>query len=180
MELWSKCRDQNWPHYLPHHPVIRCDKDTTKLRIVYDVSATSTGTSLNDCLYVGPPFGRYIFDIILGFGVHDVVLAGDIEKAFLMTSIAKEDRDRDTLRFLWVDDPFEKFPEVITLRFKRVVLGVSASPFPTKHHIDQYCSADPQLVDQFLCSIYVDDVVCGSSDAYDLYPRPSLQKADSI
>ncbi len=62
-------------HYLPHHAVIRCDKDTTKLRIVYDASAKTTGPSLNDCLYVGPPFGQYIFGIILRFCVHSVALA---------------------------------------------------------------------------------------------------------
>ena len=37
-------------HYLPHQAVIRKDTETTKLRIVYDVSAkeSKNGTSLND------------------------------------------------------------------------------------------------------------------------------------
>ena len=43
-------------HYLPHHAVIRRDAETTKLRIVYDLSSkdAENGTSLNDCLHMGP------------------------------------------------------------------------------------------------------------------------------
>jgi hypothetical protein len=44
-------------HYLPHHAVIRHDRETTKLRIVYDASAKADGPSFNNCLYTGPNFG---------------------------------------------------------------------------------------------------------------------------
>ena len=36
-------------HYLPHREVVRKDKNTTKVRVVYDASAKGPGTSLNDC-----------------------------------------------------------------------------------------------------------------------------------
>ena len=54
-------------HYLPHHAVIRKDKQTTKLRIVYDASAWLEGTSLNDHLFSGPKFNQNIFDIIVRY-----------------------------------------------------------------------------------------------------------------
>ena len=69
-------------HYLPHHTVVREDKVTSKVSIVHDASARSTGLSLNDCLHTGPSFGQHIFDILLRFCIHSVALDGDIEKAF--------------------------------------------------------------------------------------------------
>ena len=107
----------NLTHYLPHHPVVREDKSMTKLRIVYDASARTCGPSLNDCLYTGPKFSR----------TYRTALAGDIEKAFLMISVAPH--DRDVLRFLWVDDINKRLPKIMTLRFKCVVFGVPSSPF---------------------------------------------------
>jgi hypothetical protein len=77
-------------HYLPHHAVIRYDKDTTKLRIVYDASAKSEGLSLNDCLYVGPKFNQKIIEILLRFRVHPIVLTSDIEKPSSMCQYRKE------------------------------------------------------------------------------------------
>ena len=42
-------------YYIPHHPVLSRDKNTTKLRIVYDASAKADNNpSLNKCLYKGP------------------------------------------------------------------------------------------------------------------------------
>ena len=83
-------------HYLPHHGMIRQGRSTSKLRIVYDASARTTGPSLNDCLYTGPKSGQSIFDILLRFRLHQVALAGDIEKAFLMVSV-KEQRRYDRI-----------------------------------------------------------------------------------
>ena len=91
------------------------------------------------------------------------MLAGDIEKAFVNVSVAEE--DRDVLRFLWFDDVKKEYPEVIVLRFVRVVFGVSSSPFllnaTVKHHVEGYKEKDPEFVETLLRSIYVDDLSSG-------------------
>ncbi|XP_038117277.1 uncharacterized protein LOC119769333 [Culex quinquefasciatus] len=44
-------------YYMPHHAVLRPSSTSTKLRVVFDASAkSSSGTSLNDLLMVGPRF----------------------------------------------------------------------------------------------------------------------------
>ncbi len=153
-------------HYLPHHAVIRQDKATTKLRVVYDASARSSGPSLNDCLYSGPSLTQNIVDIMLRFRTYKVALTGDIEKAFLMVHVAQS--DRDALRFLWVDDIHSPTPKIIPLRFTRVVFGVSSSPFllnaTVRHHIERYKEEDPSFVESILNSIYVDDLISGGED----------------
>ena len=92
---------QNASNYLPHHAVIRKEKSTTNLRIIYDASAKTEGPSLNDCLYAGPSYGQCILDILIRFWLHRIALFADIEKAFLMISIAE---DRNALRLIWLDD----------------------------------------------------------------------------
>lgn len=133
-------------HYLPHHAVVRQDKETTKVRIVYDASAQSTGPSLNDCLYMGPKFNQRILDTLLRFRLYKIPLTADIEKAFLI-SIAKQ--DRDVLRFLWFDNVLLDEPTMIELRFARVVFGVSASPFllnaTVKHHLERFLATHLKL-----------------------------------
>ena len=161
-------------HYLPHHAVVRQDKETTKLRIVYDASAKSTGPSLNDCLHTGPKFDQRILDILLRFRTHRVALIADIEKAFLNVSMSE--KDRDVLRFLWYDDITKKQPEVRVFRFTRVVFGVSSSPFllnaTISHHLRKHSTSQPQLVRNLSQATYVDDIVTGTNDedsAYKLY-----------
>ena len=95
-------------HYIPHHPVIRDDKTTTKIRIVFDASARDNGPSLNDCLYKGPHLTPLLCDILSRFHSHVVPLTSDIEKAFLR--IIVNENDRDYLRFLWFDNIFSDQP----------------------------------------------------------------------
>ena len=176
----EKCSDQlrqssnDAIHYLPHHAIIRTDKQTTKLRIVYDASARDNGPSLNDCLFSGPKFDQSILDILLRFRTYKIALIADIEKAFLMVSVQEE--DRNALRFLWVDDVQKSPPIIEEMRFTRVVFGVSASPFllnaTINHHLERYRDKYPNLVDTLLHSMYVDDVTCGANsedEAYQIY-----------
>ena len=72
------CMNTNKLHYLPHHGIIRENKLTTKLRVVYNASAKNNGPSLNDCLYAGPSFGQRITDILFRFQLYPVALVADI------------------------------------------------------------------------------------------------------
>ena len=142
-------------HYLPHHEILREDKATTKLRVVYDASAKTYGPSLNDCLYAGPKFGQSIMDIMLRFNIHKIGVAADIEKAVLMIAMAPD--DSDVLCFLWVDDVDMQIPDVVSYRFTRVVFGVSSSPFlfntMIMHHMKKHATAHPEFVRAFLPQI---------------------------
>ena len=68
---------------MPHHVVIRQDKETMKLRIVYDTSARSgESLSLNNCLFTGQKFEQKILDILIRFRYYRVALTADIERVF--------------------------------------------------------------------------------------------------
>ena len=180
-----------WPgktHYLPHHPVIRRDKETTKLRVVDDASAKMNGhPSLNDCLYSGPSLLPSIADVLMRFRFHKVALVADIEKAFLMVSISPS--DRDALRFIWLDDIHKDNPKEVVYRFCRVVFGVTSSPFllnaTIKQHLQKYANGNPELVKALLNSLYVDDMTSGESTVErgsicSLIQGNSWQKVDLI
>ena len=160
-------------HYLPHHAVVRRDKDITKLWIMYDALARANRSSLNDCLHAGPTFDQKILDLLLRFRAHQIALTADIEKALLMVVVSE--KDRDVLRFLWVDNITKQKPEPVALRFTRVVFGVSSSPFllnaTIQFHLERH-SATPDLMAKIMRSLYVDDVVTAATDedqAYALY-----------
>ena len=103
------------------------DKDTTKLRIVFDGSSKTCNVSLNDCLLKGPNITPLIFDIILRFRLFPIAITAHIKKAFLQMGI--KETDRNYLQFLWVDDILKENPKLIRSRFARVVFGGTSSPF---------------------------------------------------
>ena len=62
-------------HYLPHHPVITRDKNTTKLRLVYDASAkVNRNPFLNECKYKGLCLLPKIGDVLIRSQSHKVAL----------------------------------------------------------------------------------------------------------
>jgi len=66
----------------------------------------------------------------------------------------------------------------VTLRFTRVVFGVSLSPFllnaTIRQHVERYKETDPSFAKTFTCSIYIDDITFGADHddrAFDPYVR---------
>ncbi|XP_066937038.1 uncharacterized protein [Clytia hemisphaerica] len=107
-------KEEGTVHYIPHRPVIREDKVTTKIRPVFDASCSVNGVSLNDCLYPGPNLLAKIFDILLRFRMNKIGILADIKQAFLNICIHPD--HRDFLRFLW-KDPSSSDREVVVYRF---------------------------------------------------------------
>ena len=115
-------------HYIPPHCVIRTDRKTTKLRVVYDGSANPDDAKIspNDSLLTGPNFIPHLFDVLLKFRQNPIVLTADIEKTFVMISI--DPSNRDMLRFLWLKDPGDLNSKILEMRFCRLVFGLRPSP----------------------------------------------------
>ncbi len=165
----------NLVHYLPHHPVVNPDRQTTKIRVVYDASAKQSAKhhSLNECQYSGPTLLPHIHGVLLRFRVPTIVLTADIEKAFLQVCLLPD--QRDVTRFFWIKNIHKKSLDdnVITLRFCRVPFGVISSPFllnaTLKFHLQQ-CGTETAM--KIAENIYVDNVIIGAEtpeEAIDRY-----------
>ncbi|GFT92030.1 DUF1758 domain-containing protein [Trichonephila clavipes] len=153
--------------YLPHYAVIRSDKTTSHIRIVFDGSAHEDGqSSLNQSLYTGPNLHPNILELLLCFRKSPVAFTADVKSAFLQIEL--DFRDRDFTRFFWTDN-LNKEPYV--LNFTRVLFGLRPSPYllaaTLKHHFKKYREQYPHTFELLNSSIYVDDLICGQNDVPD-------------
>ncbi|XP_053400438.1 uncharacterized protein LOC128557265 [Mercenaria mercenaria] len=142
--------------YLLHFPVLRPEKATTKVRIVFDASARCNGLSLNDVVSPGPKFQRDLFDVLLRFRQKPIAIMCDIQEMYLQVGITLSDRPFHS--FLWRSS-FENEPEVY--QFNRLVFGVNASPFLAQY-VSQYnaqCFTNefPLAAETVIKSTYMDD-----------------------
>ena len=165
-------------HYLPHRPVIRNDKETTKIRMVFDASAKTNGLSLNDCLHTGPSLTESLYGVLLRFRLFKYVFTADIEKAFHQILLAAD--HKDLVRFLWYDtsqdidiDQLDSMP-VQAFRFCRILFGLRPSPFILSATLIEHFQQipDPLFVEKILKSLQVDDLVAGGdteSETFQFY-----------
>ncbi|XP_015904280.2 uncharacterized protein [Parasteatoda tepidariorum] len=152
--------------FLPHHAVIRNDKSTSRLRIVFDGSSHEDGyASLNQSLFTGP---NLHFDILelLRFRENPIAFTADVKSAFLQIEL--DIPDRNFIRFYWADS-LNGNPYI--LNFARVLFGLRPSPYllaaTLKHHFRKYKEQFPETFELLNSSVYVDDLILGQNNIED-------------
>ncbi|KAH7714922.1 Pao retrotransposon peptidase family protein [Aphelenchoides avenae] len=153
-------------HNLSFQIVLTPNKNTTKMRIVYDASARIRGhKSLNDNLFRGPVMLPDLSGLVLVLRTGEIVVVGDIEQAFLQVSVRPE--DRDITRFMWLKD-IAKPPSddnIIVYRFTRVVFGIISSPFLLSATIKTHLQREgSELAKELSECIYSDNVLILATD----------------
>ena len=156
-------------YYLPHRPVVKRE-GTTRIRPVFDASAKKKETpSLNQCLETGPNLIELVPALLHRFREKRIGATADIAKAFLQINVSPS--DRDVLRFLWWDTN----GEIETYRHRRVVFGITSSPFLLgatiklliENTLNSTVSTHEKLIyKKLLRSFYVDDCIT-SVDSYE-------------
>ena len=153
--------------YMPHKPVVREEATTTKVRMVFDASAKEhpLSTSINDCMYPGPPLQPLLWDILVRARMSTHLLLADIKKAFLQISLREQ--DRDAFRFLFNMNGKEEH-----LRFTRVPFGAESSPFllgaTLQYHYDKQPAELTATVESLRENTYVDNLMKTGSDVEEL------------
>ncbi|XP_070527728.1 uncharacterized protein [Cardiocondyla obscurior] len=86
--------------FIPHHPVVKADSATTRLRVVFNASSRSeSGLSLNDLLHAGPKLQTELPAILLQWRQFRFVYTADIAKMFRQILVDKRDLDHQCI--LW-------------------------------------------------------------------------------
>ncbi|XP_055610425.1 uncharacterized protein LOC129757284 isoform X1 [Uranotaenia lowii] len=156
---------ENQAHfYFPHHPVLRPDSATTKLRTVFNGSAqTSSGLSLNDVLLTGPTIQQDIFSILLRFRCYRYGITGDIQKMFRQILVHEEDR-----RFQLILWRFSLEEPISTYQLNTVTYGTCSAPFTAARCLKQlaieFQSEFPEACKIIEKDFYMDDVLFGHED----------------
>lgn len=164
MEIIPKDQIDN-PHavYLPHHAVIRNDKDTTKLRVVFNASCKGiNGASLNDDLLKGPALQDDLRHLLMRWRSYPICLVADIVKMYRQIKVA--DPDTDFQRLVWRENPDD---ELQHLRLSRVTFGTASAPYLAVRALQQIAHDDgdtfPQAAKRVLEEFYMDDLMSGCS-----------------
>ncbi|XP_061402935.1 uncharacterized protein LOC133338843, partial [Musca vetustissima] len=150
--------------YLPHHPVINPEKQTTKLRVVFNASnKTSNGNSLNDILHVGPTLQLDLVLLILRWRVFKFVFNSDITQMY--RQIRVDPHQTPLQRILYRDSPTKPIQDY---ELQTVTFGLNCAPYLAIRTLlqlaDEIENKYPLAAHILRKSMYVDDVLAGAHD----------------
>ncbi|GBM37038.1 hypothetical protein AVEN_31876-1 [Araneus ventricosus] len=150
-------------YYIPHHGVLRPNKLTTKLRVVFNASSpTTTGISLNEILMKGDVI-EDVFQRISSFRRRKFAFTTDIQKMYWQILIDPDQQDLQ--RIVWKTGPKA---EVSAYRLKTVTYGMSNAPFLDIRTLQQLAEDEksrfPLASEVLLHDTYMDEIVSGAPD----------------
>lgn len=145
-------------HYIAHHGVVKPEKKSTPLRIVYNSSAIYQGHRLNDYWLKGPDLLNNLFGVILRFREERVAISGDVSKMYHRVLIPEV--DQHVHRFLWRDMEVDREPDV----YIKTVLTFGDKPAPAMAQIalrktaEEHQQSYPQAAKALKENSYMDDI----------------------
>ncbi|CAG9134415.1 unnamed protein product [Plutella xylostella] len=147
--------------YLPHHAVLRDDKDTTKVRVVFDASCKGVNNkSLNDDLLVGPKLQQDLRHILMRWRTHRISITADIVKMYRMVRVA--DEDTHFQRILWRDAPDKPIEHY---RLLRLTFGTACAPYLAVKSLQRLADDEkhkyPLAAEITKTDFYIDDLLTG-------------------
>jgi len=153
--------------YLPHHAVMKTSSLTTKLRVVFDASATSlSGLSLNNVLKCGPTVQDDVFGILTRFRKHQFVVTSDVEKMFRQVHVSEDDWNLQ--RILWRQNPNEKLR---TYQLTTVTYGTTPVSFLATQCLvalaEEVKEQYPEASESIFRDFYMDDLMTGADTVED-------------
>lgn len=162
----EEIKDTTNAYFLPHHAVVKMNRTSTKVRVVFDASnKSSNGKSLNDLLMVGPTIQDDLFTLIIRWRKYRIAYTGDIEKMYRQVWI--NPKHTKFLRILWRDHPNDAIKQYI---LKTVTFGTSSAPFQAIRSLHQVGNEieheKPEIAHAIKRKFYVDDFL-SSKDTVD-------------
>nr|XP_026492511.1 uncharacterized protein LOC113398129 [Vanessa tameamea]XP_026492512.1 uncharacterized protein LOC113398130 [Vanessa tameamea] len=154
--------------YLPHHAVVREDKETTKVRCVFDASCKgSNNVSLNSCFIIGPKLQQDLRHILMRWRLHPYCIVADIVQMYRQIRVHSD--DSDCLRILWRFDPNKP---IETYKHVRLTFGTSCAPYLAVKCLQQLAldekSKYPIAAKITLQDFYMDDLLTGGDNEFEI------------
>ncbi|KAK3748966.1 hypothetical protein QZH41_006852 [Actinostola sp. cb2023] len=144
-------------HYVAHHAVVRPEKKSTPIRIVFNSSAIFQGHTLNDYWNKGP-------DLLNSFRENRIAVCADIAKMYHMIIIPLF--DQHVHKFIWRNLETERQPDT----YIKTVLTFGDRPSPTMAIVALRKTAElkevgtPKTAEAIIKNTYMDDI-CDSVDS---------------
>lgn len=147
--------------YLPHHAVVREDKDTTKVRVVFNASCKGVNNvSLNDNLLVGPKLQQDLRHLLMRWRHHRICIIADLVKMYRQVLVDKEDTNYQ--RIVWREHPEEPIQhyKLLTLTF-----GTACAPYLAVKTLQRLAEDEqskfPVAAEITKRDYYIDDLMSG-------------------